>query len=251
MPPKKWFILSKKTIRRFSLLIRKLKPVFLLFVSVSFFIFLGKSQWLKVKRLDCRQGDFPCNQTIVNIFEEVKGKNIFLVNFDNLSQKVKDINPIIKKIELTKKLPDKVLIKIYPRQPVAALTVDNKIWFLIDEQNFIYKKVFEKPSSIPIIIVGNKYFLYLKQKINEEKIIKATLFLKKLKENFINFNLIVLSKGQTINVFLENSIVASFSAEKKIEKQVDSLQFILRQSKIKGKLPAFIDVRFNKPIIKY
>jgi len=60
-------------------------------------------------------------------------------------------------------------------------------------------------------------------------------------------------------IFDEEEIIASFSAGptvlfstgKDLKGQVASLQFILSRTKIEGKIPLRIDLRFEKPILKY
>lgn len=41
-----------------------------------------------------------------------------------------------------------------------------------------------------------------------------------------------------------------FSKEKNLDFQVASLQFILWRAKIEGKAPYFVDLRFDKPVVK-
>lgn len=47
------------------------------------------------------------------------------------------------------------------------------------------------------------------------------------------------------------NLTVFFSLDKDLFSQVISLQFILSRSKIEGKLPKLVDLRFRKPVISY
>ena len=47
------------------------------------------------------------------------------------------------------------------------------------------------------------------------------------------------------------NLTVFFSLDKDLFSQVISLQFILSRSKIEGRLPRLVDLRFNKPVISY
>jgi len=59
-----------------------------------------------------------------------------------------------------------------------------------------------------------------------------------------------LSNESEIIATFSGNLTVIFSKEKDLRSQVTSLQFILWRTKIEGKLPYFVDFRFNKPIIK-
>lgn len=50
---------------------------------------------------------------------------------------------------------------------------------------------------------------------------------------------------------LSSLLVVIVGKDKDFSSQVASLQFILNRSKIEGKIPTKIDLRFDKPVLKY
>lgn len=52
-------------------------------------------------------------------------------------------------------------------------------------------------------------------------------------------------------VLLTGDLTALFSLEKDLPSQTLALQFILSRSKIEGRLPKVVDLRFSKPVISY
>lgn len=74
----------------------------------------------------------------------------------------------------------------------------------------------------------------------KSKLIKAGLQVKSL-----NFQ-----KDQIV-ASLSGDLVVIFSQDKDLESQVASLQFVLSRTKIEGKNPTKIDLRFEKPVLEF
>jgi len=217
-----------------------------LFIALSLFL---KSDFFKIKTIDCQKDGFPC-QKEADFFAELKGQNIFTASSEKIINDVKDKIPSLKEIKLNKHFPSRITIDIVSRQPLVGLCAKNKSCYLVDESGFIYKKVFSFPNHLPFITdqlsPGFSYPGFIK----ESYLLKALKTAAELKKNFILFKQIILNSKEEMTIFLSEPVIASFSSQKSLKAQVDSLQFILRQSKIEGKLPAAIDLRFQKPVIK-
>ncbi len=59
-----------------------------------------------------------------------------------------------------------------------------------------------------------------------------------------------LSEGKKVIATFSGDLTVIFSREKDFHFQVASLQFILWRAKIEGKSPFFVDLRFDKPVVK-
>jgi len=59
-----------------------------------------------------------------------------------------------------------------------------------------------------------------------------------------------LSSEKKIIATFSGNLTVLFSKEKDLNFQVASLQFILWRAKIEGKAPYFVDLRFDKPVVK-
>lgn len=69
-----------------------------------------------------------------------------------------------------------------------------------------------------------------------------------------NIGLKIISKNEGDNYLeatLSGNLYIILNKDEDILRQVASLQFILNRSKIEGKIPSKIDLRFDKPVIKY
>ncbi len=75
-----------------------------------------------------------------------------------------------------------------------------------------------------------------------------------IKESFLPLNLeleeIDFSDPRKIIATFSGNLTVVFSKEKNLDFQVDTLQFILWRAKIDGKGPSFIDLRFDKPVLR-
>jgi hypothetical protein len=59
-----------------------------------------------------------------------------------------------------------------------------------------------------------------------------------------------LRSEKMIIATFSGDLTVIFSKEKDFDFQVDSLQFILWRAKIEGNVPYFVDLRFDKPVVK-
>ncbi len=195
------------------------------------------------------------------------GVNIFFV--DRLSN-VKNIKAgfiCIKEIKLTKNFPDKVNLDVMGRESRVRLLVLNKMAttsailenistpsakivqtaYLADEET-IFAKEINQDSDSQIYLPGLD--LSLGKKIGET-IKKSISILEKLK----TFGLSTQTT-QLVNEFLiifpsESQPRIIFSLEKDNNLQLASLQLILEKAKIDKESMEFIDLRFDKPIVRF
>lgn len=251
MPVKKWLIISRKNWRRLINFGKLLLEILLIAGLVIGGVWVYKSDYFRIKKITCLKDEFPCNDEII-YFADLKKLNLLTTNFNQIFNKIKDNIPAVESIKYNRHLPDEIIINLIMRQPLASFSYDQSSWYLVDTNYFVYKQVMVKPNNLPEIKISRTdYHLIVGQSIKNEVLNKVLLLIEELKTSFSYFKEIELSSSSTITVFLQESVIASFSGQKAIRPQVDSLQFILRQSKIEGKVPSFIDLRFVKPVLRY
>jgi hypothetical protein len=74
------------------------------------------------------------------------------------------------------------------------------------------------------------------------------------KNSIENIGLKIISKEEFadyLEATLSGNLHVYLKKDEEIPRQVASLQYILNRSKIEGKLPSIIDLRFDKPVLKY
>lgn len=76
-----------------------------------------------------------------------------------------------------------------------------------------------------------------------------------VRESFLPLNLelkeLDLSNSRELVATFSGRLTVVFSRLKSLDFQVNTLQFILWRSKIEGKVPRFVDLRYNKPVLKF
>ncbi len=222
----------------------------IVFGLIALFIYLLKADFLKVKWLECETNDGQmCQEKEIIFLDDLKGKNIFSLNPSKEEAELKKELLWIKQIKIKKRPPNKLLIVITHREPIVIFSKDEKVWYICDEEGFIFSKTTKKPNDLLTFFLPADFSIDLGDKVDFRLEFPIEL-VKTLKNEFI-----FIDKGYfdfpNLTLFLDHSRTASLSAEKPVDVQVGSLQFILRQSKIEGKLPGSIDLRFSKPVIKY
>ncbi len=249
----------------------KKKPRFLkISVIIALAVFAGliftvyKSNFFAIKKIEIEAGNISCADT-----EQLKnslnilGQNFFLINFSKIENDLKKKFICIKTASGSKFLPDKVRIKISNRQavailaslrseeatfsatPSADLVSDN---YLIDNEGVVFGKV-DSDLNIPKILIYNQE-IFISQKPGVE-ISNAIKILDKIKSLSIQINKAWINQG----IFVINSTFPVsqmiFRLDGDINIQLASLQLILDKAKIDLKEMEFIDLRFDKPVVKF
>jgi hypothetical protein len=260
MLPLKWPLLSKELMKLFKKKIRRhLLFTFKSFISLVVFllliggvIFFFRSDYFKINSLSCEKDGLPCSEKERALFVDMLGANIFLIESHKIIQSVKDNHPPIKQVTIEKKLINKVFVKLVERKELMGLTTNGKDWFIIDDEGFIFRQVYQQPKNLPLVYFENNAInLEINHYLDGEQKTSLLSIFRAMEDNFIFLGKVVVGPHETITLFLGEGAIASLSARKKITSQVDSLQFILRQSKIEGNMPSRIDLRFDKPVVVF
>lgn len=225
----------------------------LFFISQSNFFSIKKVEVFVTNRLDC------ANQTQLKDSVQLLGKNIFFINIDDLSRKVKEKFFCVKNISLAKNLFDKVEINVSGREPAAYLLATPSAQeatssFLIDDEGVVFSMDINN-LTIPTVFVNITNFS-LGQKL--ERGAEIAKILDKIKTYGLDGKISVLEDNSFI---IQSNPKVIFSLERNIDKQLASLQLILNKAKINRRtVPTevginaeeleFIDLRFDKPVIK-
>jgi len=241
----------KRWLRQFFLWFKKI-IFFLFFVFIFFLILFFGNEFFKIRVIKIETDD---NFVKILGIESLKDKNIFFISEKKEEKRLKEINPKIKKIVILKKYPKTldIYIKIYSP---AVLIKGNQGFLVLSEDGRILSALKSQKNyySLPFI----NYYQLINQAIYKvgdwidlKDIKMALLLFNQLK----NFNLTI----KDIDIVNEDMIVFKLKEEKKIlftskkdwQKQIFPVFLILKHLRLEGKEFRQIDVRFDKPIIKF
>ncbi len=234
-----------------------LTGVSLLLILIIFFL---RSDFFTIKKIDVKKEQISCaSDNDLKDSSRLLGQNFFLLNTQKTVKILKEKFICINNVILSRSFPDKIKIDVIGRIAVAILiplnsseatlssieefiatpSADESQKFLhLDNEGVIFPQGEENPS-IKIYYFGQN-LIFKDALVILEKLKTFGLDVKEIKilENFL-----LINPGSGLKII--------FQMGDKINIQLASLQLILEQAKIDGKSLEFIDLRFDKPIVKF
>lgn len=236
-PSKKYFIFTLTTIIQ----------ILFIFLFISLIFSLFTSSFFKVKFIDCYIETLICTEDEEDLFAGSLGKNIFLLKTKEMEDLAKLSELSIKNVNIAKKLPNRLSVKLDKRKPFAILLTTKGI-FLVDDQGLAFQEPRDEKQRLPTVELLDNESAALGESVGHQTQ-KALDLVKILDDIFVPFDKIVIGKDKTLTLQY-SGYEAIFSQEKDFFKQAVSLQLILQSSKINKKLTK-IDLRFDKPVVIY
>ncbi len=195
----------------------------------------------------------------------ILGKHILNVDFHKIFSDLKPRYPCIKDMIVSKSLPNIINIELIARQPFAKLvsirneatssfslveaTSSSNILdrgYIVDDTGIIFNKD-ESLSLVEIYLSGQK--IELGKVITEPNMEDIKKILTTINNLGININrLITLADN---GLFVDANPKIFFNLKLSVSYQLASLQLILKEAKIDDKEIEVIDLRFDKPIVKF
>lgn len=250
------------------------------FVLIAILVFLLiRSGLFTIKEIDIVAKDIACaDEKQLKNSSGLLGQNFFLANFKKTAKNLEDRFICIRDIKLSLVFPDKIKIEASGRQPVAVLALlqnkeaspssflenmatpsaeESEDAYLIDSEGVIFSKD-TGGVNIPNIFTKGLN-LSLGKKTQSKKVEDSLKILEKVK----TFGLDVKMSTILDNFFIIFSYPKiAFRLDDRVDIQVASLQLILSEAKINRRtIPTevgrdfkeleFIDLRFDKPIVKF
>lgn len=229
---------------------KNFKKIFLFFLGLilitALFLFFFRSDFLKIKSINVSLNKVACaDANQIKNASALLGQNILFLNFTNVRENIKNKFICVKDLATVRYFPNSVDIDVWGRSPVAILKIGEATpsakttdAFLVDSEGIIFSKD-SRQSNIPSIFIEEKpeniatSNLKILEKINE--------FGLDSKQAVISANfLVILSSPKII-----------FRTDEKVDIQLASLQLILKTAKIDDKTVEFVDLRFDKPVVKF
>lgn len=184
--------------------------------------------------------------------KEIQGKNMFFISEKETRKIIKEKNPSVKEILFERKYPSTLVFRITLYKPVAELAVMNGFYDLAETGKIIYKSRKEN-SKLPRMNFYQK-FNYQSYRLGDtmtfREITDGLYFLKSFADLNIKVDSLDISGINMLVFNLENKKII-FDSVKEKELQVFQMQEITRRFKVEGKQYKEIDLRYDKPIIRF
>ena len=217
-----------------------------LFLSLIFLIVLAfLSVFLfKIENIEVTEGKGCVDESA--IIMQFKGKNIFTVTSRQAQSTLTDTYKCAKNVTVQKKYPSTLIITVESGRPLVKVG-DKNIY--ITENGFVLEN--QNLGNLPAIFFDKEPELKIGEKIEDDTIVYCLSLISQIgKTDFVTTSVRILNPAM-ISVYNRENQVVIFTSEKDTNRQVDSLQLILSESRIDPSKIEKIDLRFAKPVITY
>ena len=217
-----------------------------LFLSLIFLIVLAfLSVFLfKIENIEVTEGKGCVDESA--IIMQFKGKNIFTVTSRQAQSTLTDTYKCAKNVTVQKKYPSTLIITVESDRPLVKVG-DKNIY--ITENGFVLEN--QNLGNLPAIFFDKEPELKIGKKIEDDTIVYCLSLISQIgKTDFVTTSVRILNPAM-ISVYNRENQVVIFTSEKDTNRQVDSLQLILSESRIDPSKIGKIDLRFAKPVITY
>jgi len=149
--------------------------LFIVFIFISTFnpnkfnlILEKKNTYFEIENIIIVNNSLIKTNEIKKKLDEIYNKNIFLIKKSDVEEPLKEIN-FLKKIEVKKKYPNTVIIKIFETRPVAILIKDKVKYFLDSSSNLVIFQKNENFDELPTVFGkgSENYFINFLNKLKD------------------------------------------------------------------------------------
>ena len=163
----------------------------------------------KIQEIIITGNDYLNNNSIKkNIIHHTNNKDIFNVNIKNIKNNIEE-NDYISSCIISKQLPSTLVISIEEIKPLALITIDNKIYFLNQNQDKIKADInsMNHFSDLPVITNLTKENIDIRKikYILQQVINKSSLYDKLSEIQFSESDIILVLSNNTKIIMADNN----------------------------------------------
>ncbi len=247
------------------LIIISLALILILMGGLAFVIV--RSDLFTIKKIEIAAKNITCaDENQLKNSSGILGQNFFLINFKNIAGSLKDKFFCIGSINLSYVFPNQIKIEANGREAVAIL-VPLKVNEATSSSSLENIATPSAGESLDSYLVDNEGVIFSKDGVGENlpsifaRDLNLSLGKKPAGNIVVSLKILEKSKQFGLDVktaeILDNFFIlftfpkVIFQLDGEIDLQIASLQLILSKAKIDLKELEFIDLRFDKPIIRF
>lgn len=239
-------------------------PALVLFVTAGIFLLYNKSDFLSIKKIDIQAKNVSCaDADSIRISTGILGQNFFLIKQHEIENNLKKKFACIKSIGVSKTFPDKISLRAVNREVLAVLaSLKNKEaslsatpsaelvreYFLVDSEGVVFGSGVSDSGALKIYIFDREIAV-------GKKLTGITADIPKILDKFKSLNIPVDAARINQEFFIVTSLSPAsqilFRLNDNVNEQLASLQLILNKAKMDLNELEFIDLRFDKPVVRF
>ncbi len=182
----------------------------------------------------------------VAVNQERLPKSLVFFSADTYRQQILDANPVLADITFRKKFPHTLVIIPKIRTPMSKLITDIRAVYL-DEAGLVLSEA-DASRELPRITL-REVEVRIGQRSSDPRVMQAVAFIEGARAFLPVENITEVDGGSLQAKSADLDII--FPQNKPMSEILTTLQTLLSGFRIKGTLPALVDLRFDKPIIRF
>ena len=201
--------------------------------------------FFEIDNIKCKTQFGPCGEKDEERLAEFEGESFFSLSEDAVGDELKkDFRN--RRVFTEKVFPNTLVVVVEKRKPIIALE-EKEGFFLLDQDGTIID--FGKDSPLPKMSINNgPDSLVVGEKVGEEEKKAADiLYLTSKSQKVLDSQM----ADRTLTLELENEVIAYYPLDQDPQVLVGALQLIIARSRIEGRFPKSIDLRYSNPVLKY
>lgn len=173
-------------------------------------------------------------------------RNLLFFPVGQVTQQLLRDYPLVGMVTIQKKYPNTLRITAVPRKPFVIAGIDRET-YLLDEQGIVLKQ-YPLETGLPLIRIAVGGVLP-GVKISDPAVLASVNFIRET-QNFVPIWEITLNDTTSLRAQTATMSIV-FAQHADIPLLVRTLQTVIAGFRIKGTLPTYIDLRFDKPIVRF
>lgn len=218
-------------------------------IAVSY-LSLRNSEYFTLTDIKVVGSDDTSGLRAEDLLELYKGRNIFDIDIDAISFRIKKDYPLAKDVIVRKVLPSSLVVDIASRVPVAKIKANG--YFPIDRTGMVLPPEAES-SNLPVI---SGFSMWLKPRVGERldnrQLESAFLLIDALKENtlgdFFSVTTVDAANYKNLSFYLKNGIEVKIGGDD-FPERLKMLKTTLNNRKLDKNDIRYIDLRFRDVVI--
>ncbi len=203
-----------------------------------------------------------------HVEREVIARSLWSVHPQQLEQKIVTSATVFKSVDVSRKLPDTILMQIKERTPVAQLIVDRQAtitepaqsitqdYYLLDSEGIVFTTV---PRMVPLPRFSYQSWVesYENSSIQDAKLPDGVLdsVVETIEyisdQRLLAITMYNMQDDYTLELITTDDVMIIISFDKSIQEQLEDAEAILKQLAASDKKVKKIDARFDKMFVEF
>lgn len=214
----------------------------LLFVSFS-----GAVYWVSMWMFTIKSIIVVGHNIQVKVDEARLPKTLLLFPSATLREQLLKDNPILADIQFQKKYPHTLVIVPTLRTAVVRLSLVSRE-VLVDESGIVLADADFTSAPLPRLVIPLTA-VHIGEIIGDQRVVAGIVFVAGTRD-ILPIHTITAEDDSSLRA-KSDKLDILFPQDRSMPATLATLQTLLSGFRIKGTLPTFIDLRFNKPIVKF